>query len=194
MASCLSPGDAKILIIVRGLNYYPQDIELTVEQSHDALRSGCGAAFAMNQNGHEKLVIVQEINPRRQVDVEVVLEAIRMAVSGEHELNPGEIVLAKAGSVPRTSSGKIRRSACREMLLAGEIEIVAAWQEPEPDERITEPPTAPARDSSVEAIEAWLVSILAKKLKVDASRIEKDKSLACYGCGLSDRNRPGPSG
>ncbi len=174
-------GRRKDLIIVRGLNYYPQDIELTVEQSHEALRPGCSAAFAVNRNGDEKLVIVQELNQRRQVDVEVVFDAIRMAVSGEHELNPGEIVLAKAGSVPRTSSGKIRRSACREMLLAGEIEVVAAWREPELDEVSAEPLPAPARDSSVEAIEGWLISLLASKLKIDAARIEKDKSLACYG-------------
>lgn len=174
-------GRLKDLIIVRGLNYYPQDIELTVEQSHESLRPGCGAAFAVNSDGSERLIIVQEINHRRQVDVEAVLEAIRLAVSGEHELNAAEIILAKPGNVPRTSSGKIRRSACREMFLAGEIEIVGAWRDSESDEQSSELPPAPALDGGVEVIETWLISLLAAKLRLDASRVEKDKSLACYG-------------
>jgi acyl-CoA synthetase (AMP-forming)/AMP-acid ligase II len=108
-------GRRKDLIIVRGLNYYPHDIELTVEQSHDSLRAGCGVAFSVNGEGNEKVVIVQEINLRREIDLNAVVEAIRLAVSGEHELNAAEIILTKPGGVPKTSSGKKRRSACREM-------------------------------------------------------------------------------
>src|SRR4029453_7242743 len=79
------PGRLKDLIIIRGLNHYPQDIELTVERSHPSLRPGCGAAFSVEVNGEERLVVVQEVD-RHQEGFGEIIERIRRRVVEEHEL------------------------------------------------------------------------------------------------------------
>ena len=172
-------GRHKDLIIIRGLNYYPHDIELTVERSHAALRPDCAAAFSVNRDGEEQLAIVQEVDPRRQGDLEAVLEAIRQAVSEEHELNAATILLTRPGGVPKTSSGKIRRGACRQMLAAGELDALASWQGGVVEG--TRGAAAPAPGGGAEAIRSWLVSLLAARLKLDASKIETDQPLTRYG-------------
>ncbi|HEX6292323.1 MAG TPA: amino acid adenylation domain-containing protein, partial [Herpetosiphonaceae bacterium] len=107
-------GRIKDLIIIRGRNYYPQDIEQTVEQSHAALRAGSGAAFSVDLDDHERLVVVQEVERHyRHADVAPLIAAIRRAVAVQHELQVYAVVLLKPGSIPKTSSGKIQRHACR---------------------------------------------------------------------------------
>ena len=121
-------GRLKDLIIVHGVNYYPQDIERTVQDSHPRLRPDCGAAFTVEAGGREQLVIVQEVERHKQSDFSGVFAAIRRAVAAEHELAPAEIVLIRAGSVPKTSSGKIQRHACRDGYLAGTLDVVGRWR------------------------------------------------------------------
>jgi 8-amino-7-oxononanoate synthase len=121
-------GRLKDLIIVRGVNCYPQDIERTVQESHPRLRPDCGAAFTVETDGRERLIVVQEIERHKQSDFHKVFEAIRRAMAAEHELSPDEIVLIKAGSIPKTSSGKIQRHACRDGFLAGTLEEVCRWR------------------------------------------------------------------
>ena len=108
-------GRLKDLLIVRGRNHYPQDIELTVEQSHKALRSGCGAVVEILVDDEQQIVVIQEVERSclRRLNVVEVANAIRQAVSQEHELQVDAIVLLKTGSIPKTSSGKIQRHACR---------------------------------------------------------------------------------
>jgi 8-amino-7-oxononanoate synthase/acyl carrier protein len=120
-------GRLKDLIIIRGLNHYPQDIELTVGKAHPRLRPGNGAAFMVEVDGAERLVVVQEIERRQQREVDGVLEAIRRDVAAEHELQVEAIALVKAGSIPKTSSGKIQRHACRQGFLDGTLETLAEW-------------------------------------------------------------------
>jgi 8-amino-7-oxononanoate synthase len=120
-------GRVKDLIIFHGVNYYPQDIELTVQQSHPRLRLDCGAAFALEKDGREHLIIVQEIERRKQTDLNSIFGAVSRAVASEHELAVDVIVLIKAGSIPKTSSGKIQRHACREDYLAGKLQVVSCW-------------------------------------------------------------------
>ena len=116
-------GRLKDLIILRGRNHYPQDLELTAERSHPALRPGCGAAFSVDVDGEERLVVVHEVD-RRAADPEAIVEAVRRAVAGEHEVSIHEVVLLRPGGVPKTSSGKIQRRACRAALAAGELPVV----------------------------------------------------------------------
>lgn len=120
-------GRLKDLIIIRGGNHYPQDIEWTVEQSHPAIRQGCGAAFSVEQDGIEQLVVAYEIERDylRTVDAHELGLAARKAVAEEHELQLSTLVLLKTGTVPRTSSGKIQRRQCRADFLALELDIVA---------------------------------------------------------------------
>jgi len=121
-------GRLKDLIIIRGLNHYPQDIERTVERSHEALRQGCGAAFAVEAGNEERLVVVQEIERRfiRKLDTEAVIGAIRQSVAREHGLQAYAVVLLKTAGLPKTTSGKVKRRLCREHFIQGNLDVVAA--------------------------------------------------------------------
>jgi 8-amino-7-oxononanoate synthase len=121
-------GRLKDLIIVRGVNYYPQDIELTVQRSHSRLRADSGAAFTVEKDGREQFVVVFEIERHKQGRLDNVFQAVRRAVALEHDLNVDAIVLIRAGTVPKTSSGKIQRHACRRGYLDGSLDVVGQWQ------------------------------------------------------------------
>lgn len=122
-------GRLKDLIIIQGRNHYPQDIELTVEQSNTALRSGCGAAFSIEFANQEKLVIAQEVERShlRKLNANKVIEAIHRAIAKQHDLQVYAVLLLKHGSLPKTSSGKNQRRACRDNFLAGSLDLVADW-------------------------------------------------------------------
>jgi len=125
-------GRLKDLIIIRGRNLYPQDIELTVERSHPALRPGCGAAFSIELGQEERLVVVHEHertpndSPLDPESVEAIAEAVRRAVAEQHEAQVQQVVLLRAGTIPKTSSGKIQRRACRAALLGGRLAVLGA--------------------------------------------------------------------
>jgi acyl transferase domain-containing protein/acyl-CoA synthetase (AMP-forming)/AMP-acid ligase II/acyl carrier protein len=122
-------GRHKDLIIIRGQNHYPQDIEYTVEASHQAFRLGCVAAFSFEENGEEHLGIVQEIqkNFAEEFKAEEAVKAIRKAVSEEHDLQVYSITLIKPGTVPKTSSGKIQRKACKAGVEENNLEVIVKW-------------------------------------------------------------------
>ncbi|MBE9215021.1 AMP-binding protein [Plectonema cf. radiosum LEGE 06105] len=125
-------GRIKDTIIIRGLNYYPQDIELTVEQSHPSLQPGCGAAFGVEiaeRAKEEGLVIVQEVKREgwRSVEVENVISSIISAVSQQYQLQVYAVVLLKPGSIPKTTSGKIQRYACRAGFENGSLNRIGEW-------------------------------------------------------------------
>jgi amino acid adenylation domain-containing protein len=117
-------GRVKDLIIIRGRNLYPQDIELTAERSHPSLRPGSGAAFSVEVGLEERLVVVQELEFRQKPNLEEVTTAIRQAVAQEHEVQAYAVVIIKPGSIPKTSSGKIQRRATRAQFLAGQLEVI----------------------------------------------------------------------
>jgi FkbH-like protein len=120
-------GRIKDLIIIRGRNHYPQDIELTVAKSHPALELDCGAAFSVDVKDEERLVVVQEVKRRyRHGDMTQVIDAVRQAVAEEYDLQVYAIVLIRPGSLPKTSSGKIQRRACRTKFLEGSLKVVAS--------------------------------------------------------------------
>ena len=117
-------GRIKDIITVRGVNHYPQDIERTAERSHLALRRHCGAAFTVLRDGQEHLVLVQEVDraSRHCLDIDAIKTAMRMAVATEHELTTHDVVLIRTGTIPKTTSGKIRRSLTRSLWENGELE------------------------------------------------------------------------
>ncbi|HSE18645.1 MAG TPA: fatty acyl-AMP ligase [Pyrinomonadaceae bacterium] len=107
-------GRLKELIILHGKNHYPQDIEATAAASHPLLRRDGGAAFSVEVAGREQLVLFQEVN--RQTPLEKAFEikcAIRQALAENRSVKPYSVVLFKPNTIPKTSSGKIKRSACR---------------------------------------------------------------------------------
>jgi amino acid adenylation domain-containing protein len=127
----LITGRLKDVLVLRGRNHYPQDLELTVERSHPGLRPGCGAVFAVEVGGEERLVLVQEVAPKAVDAVDVVLARVRAALAEEHGVAAHAVVLISAGSLPKTSSGKVQRRATREAFLAGSLDVVRAWREVE---------------------------------------------------------------
>ena len=134
-------GRIKDMMILWGRNHYPQHIEETVESCHPALRPNHGAAFSVEVNGEEQLVIAHEINRTnlRQLNAEEVIGAIRLAVGEQNLANVFAVALLKTGSIPKTSSGKIQRRACQSMFLDGSLNTVAQWQQSEiPETDITD--------------------------------------------------------
>jgi fatty acid CoA ligase FadD32 len=122
-------GRIKDLIIVDGRNHYPQDLEITVQEAHPAVRPDFVAAFAVPGDETERLVIVAERNrrvPLAKLDLAEVDAAVRSAITVEHQMRVHEFVLVEPGAISRTSSGKIARAATRERHLAGELPTTGA--------------------------------------------------------------------
>jgi acyl-CoA synthetase (AMP-forming)/AMP-acid ligase II len=116
-------GRLKDLIIIRGQNHYPQDLELTAERADTVLRPGCSAAFLVEDSGDGGgLVLVHEL--RRQsgdIDVTAVAGRIREAIAREHGLQVHTVALIQAGGMPKTSSGKVQRWLCRARFMSAEL-------------------------------------------------------------------------
>jgi len=120
----------KDLIIIAGANHYPQDIEWTVEKCHPDLRPGGVAAFSIQVDGEERLVIASEVERgsiRAPEDTRAIFDSIRKAVSQEHELPVSAVVIVSRGSLPKTASGKIQRHDCFRLLEAGRSDVLASW-------------------------------------------------------------------
>ncbi len=181
-------GRIKDVIIIRGRNHYPQDIEATVERCHPALRVGAGAACAVDVAGEERLVVVQEVERSaiRRLDVEAVAAAVRRAVAEAHELEVFGVVLLKTGTIPKTSSGKIQRHACRAGFLAGGLATVGEWRAPvgAPAPAALDP--VPVSAAGVAAVRAWLVGMVAQRCNLAPGQIDSGLPLASYGLHSAD--------
>jgi thioester reductase-like protein len=128
-------GRSKDMIIVRGLNYYPHDIEVLVEQ-HKQIRKGCSAAFYMEENGREKLIVVAELKSSGGLtDVTEINQRIQQYLG----ILVDEFVFIKARTISKTSSGKIMRSNMKQRYLSGDLELLSRVeiQETRSDESFT---------------------------------------------------------
>lgn len=181
-------GRHKDLIIIRGQNHYPQDIEYTVEASHPALRLGCVAAFATDEDGEEHLGIVQEVQKNfvNDFDTEEVVRAIRKAVSEEHDLQVSSITLIQPGTVPKTSSGKIQRRACLAGVANGSLEVIAQWKAGEiSDKRVkkeeSKKPEAEKKLQPVSNLKEWIIVRLSELMQIKKESIDVNEPFAAYG-------------
>jgi len=216
-------GRRKDLVIIRGRNLYPQDVEKTVEEADPAtLRPGCNAVFAVDVGGEERLVVVQEVQRRykddtsewknrRLPDAQVeafapkldtppcfddTLRAIRAVVTEGHGVDPWAIVLIKAGSIPKTSSGKIQRRACRSAFLSSGFEVVKQWQAgalpedgpqasavatPEPASPGASTPIPVSRRGAASALRDWLRATLAERLHLTSAELDEHRPFAQLG-------------
>ena len=121
-------GRKKELLIIRGRNHYPHDIEATVQLVHDKLIPGGGAAFTIDADDESTLVIVQEVDRSTTAsDHEEMLKEIRRAVTTEHDVFVHEVILIRMGSLPRTTSGKVRYAEVRRQYLEKDFSVVARW-------------------------------------------------------------------
>ena len=170
-------GRLKDLIIIRGRNHYPQDIELTVQQCHSVLHGMTGAAFSVAIGTEEKLALVQEIDAQHSNVFSRITAGIHQAVAKEHEIQPHAILLLKPGAVPRTSSGKVQRHLCRQMFLEGSFKALAEWREPEAEAAEYKRPDELTSGS----LQLWLRKILATKLRRDIAEINSEDPVYQFG-------------
>ena len=124
-------GRIKDVIITRGRNHYPQDIERTVEVCHPALQPGSCAAFALGEAGVERLAVAAELRrvALKSLDGEAVVAAIRRAVMEAHELAVHAVALLKPLTLPKTSSGKIQRHRAKSSFLEEMLDPAFIWRE-----------------------------------------------------------------
>ncbi|HVR97912.1 MAG TPA: MupA/Atu3671 family FMN-dependent luciferase-like monooxygenase, partial [Thermoanaerobaculia bacterium] len=180
-------GRLKDLIILRGRNHYPQDLELTAERSHPALRPGGSAAFSIDHEGEERLVLACELERGAAPPVEEVAGAVRRGVAEEHEVQVFDLVLLRAGTLPRTSSGKVRRRGCRAGYLDGELQIVGRSLMAQ--DEVVDGEDAPSLETlaglrterRAAALTAWVQEVAARACRVPVTALPAERPLAEAG-------------
>jgi 8-amino-7-oxononanoate synthase len=123
-------GRVDDLIIVRGRNHHPQDIEAIARESHPLLRAGRGAAFAIDESGTQRLVLVHEVERDGDDALAPVLDAVATAVLEAHGLALDTVVLIRSGTIAKTSSGKVQRHASRAAFIADQLKPLAQRSRP----------------------------------------------------------------
>lgn len=187
-------GRLKDLIILHGRNIYPQDVEAIVSNCHPALRPGCCAAFSLVQDTSEGLAVVQEVSRHYQKwDIQEIIQAIRQALAQELETEVVTIELLRMGGILKTTSGKIRRNACRQGFLEGTLPVVERWTlnqttVPRPVSAVADRHNATARktEERKEAISEWLKARIAEHAHLDSQRIQADAPFISFGLGSVD--------
>jgi acyl-CoA synthetase (AMP-forming)/AMP-acid ligase II len=125
-------GRMKDVLNVRGVKHHPHDVEITAERAHPSLRAGCCAAVGIQVDGEERIALVAELDSREKghadgVDLSPVLIAIRIAVASAHAISLYRVSLVRAGTLPKTTSGKLQRFLCREALETETLQSLASW-------------------------------------------------------------------
>ena len=172
-------GRAKDLIILRGRNLYPQDVEAVASAAHPALQLGGAAAFPVDADGEERLVLVHEVRRTalRALNAADVARAVREAVAAAHEAAVHDVVLIGPATLPKTSSGKVQRQACRRAYLAGSLDPVGGSPSP-----VSSPtPSDGAADPATSPLEAIVRDEAARVLRVSAASVRSDLSLTSLG-------------
>ncbi|WP_437819688.1 amino acid adenylation domain-containing protein [Sorangium sp. So ce1078] len=176
-------GRSKDVIILRGRNHFPQDIEKTVESGHRAVRPGCSAAFSVEHDEEERLVVVCEVDPREAADPQEIVAAVREAVAADHQLVAHAVALIAPGALPKTSSGKVRRRECRRAYLEdalGERHVGFAPRLIDDASRPEDAPPDGGEPSGRGLLDA-LRSTLAHALRLDAGQLGDDVPVSRFG-------------
>ncbi|MBQ4839489.1 non-ribosomal peptide synthetase/type I polyketide synthase [Pseudoalteromonas luteoviolacea] len=178
-------GRCKDVLIFRGKNYYPQDIELTVSDSDDALESNGGAAFSIHAQSEERLVIVQQIKRTaiRKVNKALVIEKIISAVVENHGIAPYDVVLIKPGRLCKTSSGKVQRQENKAHYEQARFEALAAFRpEKEQQSQVSEAPVTIHPDAALStAVCKLLQNIIAMEVGIESTQLDIDASFLSLG-------------
>jgi acyl-CoA synthetase (AMP-forming)/AMP-acid ligase II/acyl carrier protein len=198
-------GRLKDLIIICGSNHYPQDIERIVEASHRAIRPGCVAAFSVQMGYEEKLILALEVDSSRgatgtteSVSLQEIAHGIVAAVGRDFELEIQTICLLAKGTIPKTSSGKLQRSAVREAFLNKTLDPIFEWRREMGKiiltQVIVEEPIAPAKDAlpkislppTPENIRPWLIAQVTRHLGMPVEEFDPQKPFSDYGLASKD--------
>ncbi|MCG8327586.1 MAG: AMP-binding protein [Chitinophagales bacterium] len=173
-------GRIKDIIIIRGRNYYPNDIEFVVSQAHPALQVNSGAAFYIEEEGREQLAVVHEVRRAewRSANPDEVIEKIRAAISEAFELSPARIVLIFPMSLPKTSSGKVQRRQTCQLMLDGKLRVMKEWKR---EVRVATEVIKLEHESLNEAqLLQWLQHKMAAKAKMPVEAITPDSAYNDY--------------
>jgi acyl-CoA synthetase (AMP-forming)/AMP-acid ligase II/3-oxoacyl-(acyl-carrier-protein) synthase/acyl carrier protein len=180
-------GRLKDLIIVAGRNLYPQDLERTAEASDPVLAPNASAAFSVDVEGEERIVLACEVRREalRRFDVHSVTKAIRRVLTEQHDASLHAVIFLRPASLPRTSSGKVQRRATRLAYLQGEgLDIVAQWQRTEP---ASVQSAGPDTDSSEkDGLESWLRSRVAVLSGIAVDKLDIREPFNSYGLNSSE--------
>lgn len=158
-------GRMKDVIIICGRNYYPQDIELTVETSSDAIRPGRVVAAS---SGDDLIVLAEYAGPKENGDA--LAQDIRRNVKKDHDLNPAHVLLVDPKSLPVTTSGKIRRREAKERFEADTLDVIARY------DALTE-----VNPAAFEDVASHILSILARMVDRSPDEIDPDLPFGHYG-------------
>ncbi len=181
-------GRLKDLIIIRGRNHHPEDIERTVEHADPALRPGGCAAFAVERDREERLVVAQEVERSAlPIDTEALARKIRRAIAELHDVHAYAVLLTRPGKIPKTSSGKIRRRACRDRFLAGSLDLLG--HSTMQDEASGAPGASLTLETLLSAegderralLQAYLQDLVAQVGALPAGRVDADRPLGEWG-------------
>ena len=172
-------GRSKDLIIVRGRNLYPHDLEDTASASHPALRPQACAAFSLDTDEGEGVAFVMELQRHAKVTIDEIVSAVRMALAEQHQVQPAAIVLVRAGSLPLTSSGKLQRTECRRRFLCDELD--ALGRDDTPSRLDAVPRVLEAHSIASGDVLRWLQETVAFALRVSPERVAPRQSLAALG-------------
>ena len=178
-------GRLKDLIVLRGRNLFPSDLERAIEEASEVAATNVTAAFAVESEFGDMLVIVHEVSRRFDLDsTDSVFGSIRRAVVEAFEVSPHTIVLLEPGSLPMTPSGKVQRVACRDLFQAGALSEVARWSRPTEAET---PSSAEDRgldsrpDANVQEIERFMLDWVGRRLGLAPSELDPDRPMSELG-------------
>ncbi|MCL9683049.1 type I polyketide synthase [Legionella maioricensis] len=171
-------GRLKDLMIIRGQNIYPQDIEYVVYESHPALIRHGASAFLMEIEDEPALVIIQEVH-RRAKDFDAIFAAILRRCSEDLAVVPAKIILIPQATLLKTSSGKVQRNACRDAMLNNELTVIAQWQ------KVTKQAPQHPVDVKENDLQTWMSQWFANRLNLNLQQIDSKANFAYYGVDSS---------
>ena len=176
-------GREKDLIIVRGRNCYPQDLEASASEAVAGLRGEMCIAFGLDDGLREQVVVVVEL-PRELMrgDHQGIIDRVRARVATDHDVAPDAVVLVRTTTLPRTSSGKVQRRRCRLDYQQQQLDVVAQWRAHAPDDAAatSDSPAALATPTH-DALRAWLVEQVAALSHRAPATVDAQAPLSQFG-------------
>jgi len=174
-------GRMKELLIVRGSNIFPNDVENVVDKCHPALMPNSCAVFSIDHEQGEKVVVVQEIKRTfmHDGDCEEIIRHIHAAVAEDFEISLHAIVIINPMSLPKTSSGKIKRLECKSLFLTNKLNAFYHWEE-KMTNFVDNTQNVESRPD-VESMVLWLKNWLGNKLNINPEEIESDQPILSVG-------------